>query len=358
MTLAYYVTAHGYGHGVRSCDIIRSVSSLRPEVEVIVVSDLPQAFFANRLPATRYRHRPGSFDVGMVQLDSIRVDVAATLQRVEALLALRERLARQEADFLCAVKARLAVADIPALPFEAARRAGIPGIAVGNFGWDWIYSAYAGRDSRWSRASSAFAADYGKAELLLRLPFSEGMSAFSRREDVPVLASTGRGRRGEIAARTGAAPEHRWALLSFTTLDWDEEALRRVEKIEGCEFFTVRPLEWRRRNIHPVDRDEIPFSDVAASVDVVISKPGFGIVSDCIANRKPLIYAEREDFAEFPILEAAIRRHLRHRHIPSERLYRGDLTEALEAIERLPPPLEPIELGGDVVAARRILDFL
>ena len=47
-----------------------------------------------------------------------------------------------EAAFLRDERVDLVVADIPPLGLAAARRAGVPGIGVSNFTWDWIFSAY------------------------------------------------------------------------------------------------------------------------------------------------------------------------------------------------------------------------
>ncbi len=100
------------------------------------------------------------------------------------------------------------------------------------------------------------------------------------------------------------------------------------------------------------------FADILASMDAVISKPGFGILSDCIANKKPLIYADRSDFREYPILVDAIRKYIKHVHIPAVELYRGNLQESLDCIWESPGPEEELGLGGDRIAARRIAQCL
>lgn len=356
--IAYYISAHGYGHGVRSTDILRALAAARPDAGFVAVTDLPEAFLVNRLPGVPVSFRAGAFDVGMVQLDSIRVDVEATYRRVEALYAQRDTLMDREARFLEEEGIALVVADIPAMPLEAARRAGIPAIAVGNFSWNWIYEEFAERDERWLTLVDRIAAGYGCSDLLLRLPFCEEMAAFPRKEDIPLVASPGVARRDELARLTGAAAEKKWVLLSFTSLDWDERALARVEELEGYEFFTVHPLEWNRRNIHAVRREQVLFSDVLASVDVVVSKPGFGLLSECVVNRKPLVYADRTDFREYAVLVREMPRYLKCRHIPTERLYAGDLGGSLESIARQPEPAEELEAGGASVAARRIGAFL
>jgi len=351
---AYYISAHGYGHGVRSCDIIRALNERHPGLTVHLVSTLPVSFLANRTGSGRNRIRARPFDIGMVQLDSIRVDVDATLDKAVQLFSQRSKTVEQELAFLKETGIDLVVADIPALPIEAAARLAIPTVAVGNFGWDWIYSDFLARDARWNPIVEMFREQYGKATLLLRLPFCEKMTAFPRIEDIPLVARPGRPRRAGIAAISGCDPNKKWILLSFTTLDWSDETLERVEKISDYEFLTVLPLAWRRKNIHPLDREKVPFSDVIASVDAVISKPGFGILSDCIVNSKPLIYAERNDFLEYPILEESIRKYLKHLHIPAAKLYSGDLRESLERIWARPDSEVQLPAGGDVIAADRI----
>jgi hypothetical protein len=358
-SIAYYITSHGYGHGVRSCSIIRAINELHPHLRVQIVSELPPSFLSNQVGSVRNPIRAKSFDVGMVQLDSIRVDVDFTLQRAEQFYSKREELIERETKFLRKAGINLVVADIPGLPLEAAALEGIPRVAVGNFGWDWIYSGFLLRDPRWQAIVNMFHEQYRKADLLLRLPFCEEMRAFPRIEDIPLVATPGRARRREIAAIAGCDLAKKWILLSFTSLDWNREALDHVKSIQGeYEFLTVLPLQWKTDRIHALSREQITFSDVIASADAVISKPGFGILSDCIVNSKPLIYADRIDFLEYAVLEASIKKYMKHVFIPAAKLYAGDLKESLDLIWESPEPPLKLEWGGDRIAARRIAGFL
>ncbi|MEI8207484.1 MAG: hypothetical protein WCG03_11455, partial [Kiritimatiellales bacterium] len=72
-TIAYYITAHGYGHGARSCDVLRALYWLYPEQPVIVTTDLPRDFLNSRLAGCgNLTFREGAFDVGLVQKDSLQ----------------------------------------------------------------------------------------------------------------------------------------------------------------------------------------------------------------------------------------------------------------------------------------------
>ena len=296
--------------------------------------------------------------MGMTQIDSIRVDVPSTLERVRAIYSQRKERVAREAAKLENLGVGLVVVDIPALPIEAAAVMGIPRLAVGNFAWDWIYAEFISQDPGWREIVDILHEEYAKTDLLLRLPFCETMQAFPHIEDIPLVASPGISRRNVIARLARSDPGKKWILLSFTTLDWTDEALAKIEQIREYEFFAVHPLGWHGRNIHALPRGPIIFADILASMDAVISKPGFGILSDCIANRKPLIYADRSDFREYPILVDAIRKYIKHVHIPTVELYRGNLRESLACIWDSPEPEGELSLGGDRIAAHRIAQRL
>ncbi len=356
MKIAYYITAHGYGHGTRSCDIIAAINRLAPDAEVFIVSDLPEDFLRARISGPQNHFRKCAFDSGMFQLDSVRVNLARSLAEAAAIQSRRPELLAQERDFLRREKIAVVAADIPAIPLEAAKLEKIRAVAVGNFGWDWIYEDFVAREPRWRSVVESFRRAYSQTDLLLKLPFAEPMAAFPRQKQIPLVSSPGKNRRDEIAKLFGISPAKPWALLSFTSLDWTDAALARVTQMTGFEFFTVMPLEWpERKNLHAVDRHAVPFGDVLASADVVVSKPGYGILSECVVNDKPFVYVERADFREYPVLEAAIKRHLRGVHMPSQKLYAGDIEEFLHAALLAPPPAERIPAGGAEIAAAELL---
>lgn len=353
-SIAYYITAHGYGHGARSCDILNALNRTAPDLHIIVKTDLPLTFMRSRLPAS-IKIVPGAFDVGLIQKDSIQIDLDASLEAVEQFFKHESRLIAGEMEFIDRHDIGAVIADIPAIPLAAAKQAGIPTIATGNFGWDWIYSEFVKFDSRWQRHVDSFRAVYQQTDLLMRQPFAEPMAAFPHRIELPLLANPGTECRALITREYGADPKKKWVLLSFTSLDLDAAALDRLSQLEGCELFSVEPLEWPGSAVKCLRRSVGKFADMLASMDVVVTKPGFGILSDCIANNKPIIYASRENFLEYSILVDAIKAYCRHAFIPTAELYAGKLKDALEMIETAHPPLEQMTRGGDLLAAQHIL---
>lgn len=345
----YYITAHGYGHGVRSCDILRTFARRYPERPLLLVTDLPESFLRNRLPGVQMQVRQASFDVGMVQLDSIKVDVDATLERVAELMRHREQRVADETRWLEEQQPALVQCDIPSIPLEAAARLDLPRLAISNFSWDWIYSPFVERDARWTEHIASFEEGYRQADFLMRLPFAGDMSVFPKAVDVPLVAQPGIPRRADLARTYGLPLDKTWALLSFSTLDLPPGALREMSSNPDLCFLTVKPLEWSVPGFYAIDRRQFTFSDVLASCDVVVTKPGFGVVSECIVNNKPICYADRSDFIEYPILVRGIEQYLQHAHLPSQELYRGVVSEYVRACLQAPPPVDHLPAQGDEV---------
>ncbi|MFN8607861.1 MAG: hypothetical protein U0931_10030 [Vulcanimicrobiota bacterium] len=333
--IAYYITAHGYGHAGRSLEVI---AELEKSVPVTVVSEVPEAFFRPRFQGF---YRAMAFDCGLIQRDSVRGDVPATLRKIRSIMAATPTLLEQEQRFLEGYS--LVVVDSPSLPLRAARLARIPGVALTSFGWDYIYRPFVAQDPAWLEVCQWFQDGYQEATLALQYPFSAPIAA--KTETVPLVSRPGRSRRQEIARETGADPDRPWALVWFHQLDMDPALLR------GLPYELLTRMDWPQAR-----RSSLPFADQVASADVVITKPGFGILSDCIANARPIVYVPRDDFNEAYLLEEAIGKFTAFARIEPADLYGGNWLPCLEAARAARPAQPPPPQDGAAQIARRILE--
>ena len=88
-----------------------------------------------------------------------------------------------------------------------------------------------------------------------------------------------------------------------------------------------------------------------AAADVVVSKPGYGIVSECVANGTALLYTSRGRFIEYDMFVAEMPRVLRCRHISQEDLFAGRWADADRALlAQAEAPEQPRTDGADVAA--------
>ncbi len=99
--------------------------------------------------------------------------------------------------------------------------------------------------------------------------------------------------------------------------------------------------------------DGFRYEDLVRAVDVVATKPGYGIISECLANDTALLYTSRGDFIEYDVLVEAMPRFLRSAFIGHDDLFAGDWTPHLDALlAQAEPPERPATDGADVAAAR------
>lgn len=352
--IAYYITPHGFGHAVRSLEVIRHLLEQEPELEIVLVSDIPE-FLVEQNVGRALPFRRKRLDIGLVQKDSLRFDLEATLKAWEALYHQKETLVTEEVRFFEKEHIRGIVCDIPFLPFIAASRYGIPSVGMSNLTWDWIYEAYGRSDARWNPLVSWIREAYRHCGLFLQLPMHGDCSACPRIRDVPLVARKAKRRPEETRRILGMTPQQKLYLISFADLHLDEKAQKRLEKIPRTTFLYQKPLIFNLANGISLDGFELSYPDVVAAVDGVITKPGYGITADCLAHGTPIIYTDRGFFPEYEILVQDMTVHLNTVYLPSQELYAGNWEEAIQTLDALPRRFVNVPDEGAEVCARAIL---
>ena len=283
MRLAVVCSAHGFGHLTRQLALVPHLQARGAAVTLFTAA--PPAALADDLPVAVV---PWTVDVGIRQHDSLTEDLPGTL------LALAERHADPAVDAL-ATRLRAfdaAIVDVAPAGLEAARRAGIPAVAVGSFSWPWIYDHYpslqaeAARLRRWQAPHPA-----------LSLWPGPGLPAGDFRQAVS----------GGLIGRHAAVP-HRLppgaVLVSFGGLGLS--ALERaLPRIDGVCWVLAPPMP-------PLDRPDclyvegVPYPALVAGAHAVLTKPGYGIFAEAALARTRLLWVERGAFPEAPFLAHAM----------------------------------------------------
>ena len=370
-TLVFYVSGHGFGHASRVIEVINAILARRNDVRVIARTTAPQWLFDRtvRSSGPSFARFELETDTGVAQIDSLHLDEQATVARARDFMRTFEDRATAEAAFLRQHRAALVVADTPPLGIAAARRAGVPAVALGNFTWDWIYSAYDGA----ADVIDAIRPVYQQADLALRLPMHGGFDVFPRIEDVPFVAR--RSARDPIETRRalGLPDREPLVLVSFGGYGLEGLDLEAVSRLDGYGVLIsgTRPLaqlsepvrEGRRGSLIPLDEGAmynagIRYEDVVRSVEAVVSKPGYGIIAECLANRTALLYTSRGRFIEYDVLAAEMPRFLRARYIDHADLFAGRWQGHLDALLAQPAPAEQPPVDGAAVAAAQLLDMI
>jgi UDP:flavonoid glycosyltransferase YjiC (YdhE family) len=359
--LAAYVSGHGFGHATRTGEVLRQLREQAAQLPITVCTSAPADLFSDAV-APPLAFREIEVDVGLVQKDALTIDETASAEAVARFRSGWPALVEREARWLRDAGASLVLGDIPPLAFAAAAEAGVPSIALGNFSWDWIYRHVGRRHPLLLQAAEHAAQAYATAGLLLRLPFAGDLSAFPRIEDIPLVARRPVIPKAETRQRLSLDGRPA-VLLSFGGIgmpELDPSALGRLD--EYLFLLTGRmgsgdAPNVRRLGASDLESAGLAYTDLVGAVDVVVSKPGYGIVTDCIGAGTRFVYTDRGDFPEYPILVAEMPRYLPVRYVSNDDLRTGRLGEALRAVEAIAFGTQP-PADGARVAAARILSLL
>ena len=350
MALCYYITGHGFGHAIRSIQVIKS---LPPGLPLILKTTAPERLFREELPGRAFSYVSAEYDCGCLQSDSVTVLRRETLTRYSEIALANAARLPEEAAFLRDHGVRCVASDVPSFPLHAARAAGVPSVAIANFTWHDIYSEYIETDADAAllrQMASEYAAATVACLTLLNVPTVSDV--FPNVERVPLVARRGQPSREALAEALGIPPDKRLALLYLGGwgLDINWPAL---EQWTDWVFLLDSPLPHPVANVRAFDARRWRYADVAASVDAVISKAGYGTLTECIANSVPLIYLPRYGFREHEALVVGMNAWGGGVEISEAAFFAGEWESALHsALEARPDPnVFPIN-GADVIANR------
>jgi L-arabinokinase len=345
-SLVFYISSHGLGHITREIALIDAVAARRPGARIIVRSHAP-AWVLESAECPRIELQPVETDTGVVQIDSLRLDEEETARRAAAFYGSFDARVAEEAAVLQRLGAALVIGDIPPLAFAAAARAGVPSVAVANFTWDWIYSIYPAFVRAAPDVIDTIRRAYADATHTLRLPLHGGFDGMRDVTDIPFIARRSRLDRAEARRTLGLDSQKPVVIASFggsgLTLPYED--------IARSDRFTL--LVSGRNGLNG-----LRYEDLVAAADVVVSKPGYGIVSECLANGTALLYTSRGRFIEQEVLIEQMPRMLRCRSLPQEDVLAGRWADGIDAVLRQPAPPERPRVDGAEVAAAAIVNWM
>ena len=372
--IVFYVSGHGFGHASRTIEVINAILVKRPETRIGVRTGAPRWLFDLTVKG-KIAFSTLETDTGVVQSDALSLDEADTIRRASAFHSDLVTRAASETRILRELGAGLIVGDIPPLAFSVGAAAGIPSIGMGNFTWDWIYADY----PRVRLAPSllpAIRTAYGKASMALRLPMSAGFESFSNVKDIPFIARHATKTREEVAKALKLPTEKPWVLMSFGWYGVSSIDMDVVAKLKKYIVLNTvpQPSGRARKDTPMIDRkgslvtiSEEPmydhgvrYEDLMGAAVAVVTKPGYGIISEAIANDTAVLYTSRGHFPEYEVLVEEMPKYLKSAFISQEDLFSGKWDSPLDKLlaQTRPKGAKKPDTNGAEVAADMLLQAL
>lgn len=336
------LTPHGYGHAAMTAPVVNALRRRLPGLRLTLQSAAPESWLRARYDG-EFALIADCPDIGARMNGPLHVDVAATAAAYARLHADYDRTVAGEAARFAALAPDLVLSNISYVAVAAARRAGIPAMALSCLNWWEIYRHYCGDRPEAPAILSQIAEAYAAARVVLRAEPAMPMLPTGNRRTIGPVARRAPSRRAEVAQRLGLDAATRLGVVGFGGIDLPLP-FAAWPRLEGWHWLMPEPVADRPDLTHWREAG-LPFNDLLVSADVMVTKPGYGTFAECAVNGVPVLYVERPGWPESPCLEDWLKAHGRCLGTTAEALFGGALAGLLRTLFSLPPKALPEATG-------------
>jgi len=353
------ISGHGFGHAAQVVPVLNALGSLVPDITAILRTTVPASFFQDRLKIP-WILQTVQQDVGCIQDGPLTIDIEKTWAAHERFHETWDDRLSDEVSAMQAASPALIIADTPYLAIEAGFRAQIPTVALANFTWDLVLKDYCQASDHSHQQLIQYIRDsYAKADKALRITPAPEMDAFSQMVDTGPIASPASPERDRLASALALAPNERTVMVGFGGIPLKSLPLQQMEQLRPYRFLFDGPVPHGYSRIHSTTTLPLSFKTLLASVDVIMTKPGYGTIVEAVALRQPVVYVRRYNFADEQPLVDYLHRHGRGIELSLDDFTLGNWEPALQQILTAPfPTLPPPSPTGAAEAANFIAQQL
>lgn len=351
------ISGHGYGHAAQAVPVLNALGSLVPGLTAIIRTTVPASFFQDRLTIL-WEHSPVQQDVGCIQDGPLTIDIDATWIAHQRFHETWDARLANEIAAMQAISPALVIADTPYLAIEAGSCAQIPTIALVNLTWDLVLKDYChASDRSQQQLIQCIRASYAKADMALRIMPAPKIDAFSKMVDIGPIASPTSPERDRLASVINLKSDEKTVLVGFGGIPLTSLPLEHIEQLSRYRFLCDGPIPPGYSRIHSIETLPFSFKTLLASVDLIMTKPGYGTIVEAVALQQPVLYVRRYNFADEQPLVDYLHRYGRGVELSFDAFTQGQWEAALQQVLITPLSSSPPPPTGAAEAADAIVRY-
>jgi len=349
------ISPHGYGHVSQTSAVVNELVQLMPELRITVRTTAPREFLQTRFQC-EFAHLPVAFDFGMKMANAVDVEVEESAAAYREFHADWQQKVEREAQVMHALKPDLLLANIPYLSLAAAHRAGIRSVGLCCLNWADIYRHYCPGDADKLPIHRQMIEAYNSAEYFLKVQPAMEMSDLNNTREIAPIARIGRALRCHIAANSSQTEGEKLVLVAMGGMAF-QLPMQHWPYLPGIRWLVPEAWNIQRTDVTTIESLKLPFTDVLASCDAVITKPGYGTFAEAACNEVPVLYLSRHDWPEEPYLVNWLKQNTACLEVERSVLQSGEIGELLATLMQIPKPARPVASGA-LEAARYLQTLL
>lgn len=346
------ISAHGFGHAAQVVPVLNALGRLVPDLRVLLRTTVPAPFFNDRLMIP-WELSAVQQDVGCIQDGPLSINVESTWREHERFHTTWPDRIQHEVTAMRAARPNVILADTPYLAIEAGKAAGIPTVALMNFTWDLILSEYvAPPHIDRSALLDSIRRSYAHADRALCMTPAPKIDVFQRLDAIGPITEPAFSVRDQLGSVIGLSPRERTVLVGFGGIPLTSLPIADLEQLTGYRFLFDGPVLPGSTTF--VSTHSLPFSfkTLMASVDAIMTKPGYGTIVEAVALHQPVVYVRRYNFADESPLVDYLHRYGRGVELSLRDFTEGRWEPGLTQVLALPQPafMPPASSGAQDAA--------
>ena len=293
-TIAFFISDHGFGHASRNIPIIRYILEANKDIRVIIKTGKNQGEFIRSLVGDfsgRVTYFYDFMDVGLIlQENSLDIDTEKLTEKVEEYIQSFDGKVFKEIEFLYYYNVNLIVSDIVPWIFKCSNKLNIPSILISNFTWAEIYKEHLSKEicneyiKCYKLADKALFYELYMDEMKEYIKDYEEVSLCSRDFDlVKVDKIKNSFKRSIVYLSVGRSVDLNDE-IDVSNLPYD--------------FIVTDGIRLKGHNVYYLLKETPNTQDYLMASDFVITKAGWGTISEALLAKKKIALLSRDNVAE------------------------------------------------------------
>jgi len=328
------ISSHGFGHFAQTASVLNALRRLMPDLRLTLFSTLPRPLIETRLEG-EFALEPVALDFGMLMQSALDVRFEETLEAYRAFHSNWDERVEAEAARLQRYSPDWVLANVPYLALAAAKRAGIESAAFCSLNWADITEHYFRGLPGFKPIHTQIQSAYQNASVFLKPAPSMPMETLSRGRAIGPVARIGTNRSAQLRQRMGWSASERVVIVIPGGIP-TPIPIETWPRVPGLRWVTTWASAASREDIVAHTTLNLDFTDLLASCDAVVTKPGYGTIAEAVCNGVPVIYARRGDWPEEPFLVDWLLQHGTAVEIDRAQFWNGEFTDELNILFSLP----------------------
>ena len=343
------ISSHGFGHLAQAAPVLNVLRRRQPNLKLTIRCALPEDQLHTRIYGA-FKFVSASSDFGFVMHDAVRIDYTASAQRYREFHANWAQRVSDEADFLTNLRPDLVLTDVAYLPLAGAALSNIPSLSMCSLNWADLFVHFFGHEPWAQPIHGEILAAYRSAERFLRLTPAMPMPELPNTQSVAPVATLGTQRRAELHKTLGCGDKVKTVLIAFGGINQDLNT-QSWPCMPGIHWLIPQRWAIDRPDMTALEPLGFEFTDLLASVDTVLTKPGYGTFAEAACNGTPVLYQRRDDWPEQEPLIDWLKQNARCREVSATEMASGHLCDSLRALWQQDSPILPAPQGAEDIAS-------